>query len=357
VTGVVDEGAAKRRDQLEALSADLERAVSELASEDAWKDALRMAAAMRSHSFTNTLLIAAQHAAAYEAGTVPSPTPRAVAGYQQWRALGRQVARGQHGYKIFAPVTARMASRTPNDTASWRRLGKGEEPKPGETVRRKMIGTRIAHVWDVTQTDGPPLGEPSRPEILAGQAPDGLVEALEVEVLYAGFAVGYANPSDDPLLRTALGYTDLLARSVTVRSDVDPAQQVKTLAHELGHVLMHATDPEVVPQLLHRGRLEVEAESFAFMVATVHGMDTSSYSIPYVTGWADGADAQAKAAQVRLAGETVRRHATAVLEAIESAPTHAHARPPTVGAGLDTGMSTTGPTPAAGTADVAFPQM
>ena len=48
--------------------------------------------------------------------------------------------------------------------------------------------------------------------------------------------------------------------------------------------------PEQVPIVdLHqpngRGRVEVEAESVAFLVSAAHGLDTSSFTFPYVGGW------------------------------------------------------------------------
>jgi hypothetical protein len=44
---------------------------------------------------------------------------------------------------------------------------------------------------------------------------------------------------------SANGRTDYLARTVRVRPDIDDAQAVKTLAHEVGHVLLH--DPGDFP--------------------------------------------------------------------------------------------------------------
>ena len=57
---------------------------------------------------------------------------------------------------------------------------------------------------------------------------------------------------------------------------------------ELGHVLLHS--PEQIPIAdLHkpngRARIEVEAESVAFLVSAAHGLDTSNYTFPYVGGW------------------------------------------------------------------------
>lgn len=37
----------------------------------------------------------------------------------------------------------------------------------------------------------------------------------------------------------------------------------------------------------HRGLMETEAESVAYVVAGLVGFDTSAYSVGYVAGWAD----------------------------------------------------------------------
>jgi len=58
---------------------------------------------------------------------------------------------------------------------------------------------------------------------------------------------------------------------------------VKTLIHESAHVLLHQSPPGCE---LPRPLKEVEAESVAYVVASVHGMPTDDYSFPYVAGWA-----------------------------------------------------------------------
>jgi hypothetical protein len=144
---------ADREAKLDALHQRLTQAVSALVSGEDWRRALEFAARFRSRSFNNTLLIAVQHYAAVEQGRVPEPMPTYVAGFKQWAALGRHVVKGQSGYQILAPVTARFASTTPQVTESWRRLGRGEKPRGGETVRSRMIGLRPAYVWDPLSRD------------------------------------------------------------------------------------------------------------------------------------------------------------------------------------------------------------
>ena len=87
--------------------------VRALVTGEDWRRALEFAATFRSRSFNNTLLIHAQHRAAYQQGRVPEPTPAYVAGFKQWLSLNRHVMKGQGGYAILAPVTARLASSTP----------------------------------------------------------------------------------------------------------------------------------------------------------------------------------------------------------------------------------------------------
>lgn len=53
---------------------------------------------------------------------------------------------------------------------------------------------------------------------------------------------------------------------------------------ELGHVLLHA--PGSRPAGLAREQAEVEAESVAYVVTSAHGLDSSTYTVPYVAGWA-----------------------------------------------------------------------
>lgn len=305
---------ADREAKLDALHDRLTGAVEQLLSGEDWARALAFAARFRARSFANTILIFTQHQEAYGLGLVPNPVPSHVAGYRQWQQLGRQVSKGQLGYQILAPVTGRFASATPQDAESWRRLGKGEKPRAGETVRTKMVGVRPAYVWDASQTTGDPIPEPPAPRLLEGQAPAGLWEGFAALVDAAGFELRLV--ADASEIFGANGLTDYSSRVVSVRSDMDPAAQVKTLAHELGHVLLHAPDAGEARQ--HRGIGEVEAESVALMVGAAHGMDTSGYTVPYVSTWAARVESQDPVEVVKTTGERVRKTALGILEQLDT---------------------------------------
>ena len=313
---------AAREAKLEALHERLAESVAALVTGEDWKRALAFAARFRSRSFNNSMLIAAAHYSAYIEGRVPDPSPTYVAGFRQWQSLGRHVVKGQSGYGILAPVTARFASRTPTDPGSWHRLGRGAKPAPGEVVKARLIGLKPTHVWDVSQTVGDPLPEPPRPVLLRGEAPVGLWDGLADQITSQGYELRLVSSS--AAIGGANGLTDFLTREVSVRMDMDDSAQVKSLIHELGHCLLHApqsahADPGVAAEAsLHRGIAEVEAEAVALMVGAAHEMDTSAYTIPYVATWATSVPGKTPVEVVQATAERVRTTALRILDGLDT---------------------------------------
>jgi len=87
-------------------------------------------------------------------------------------------------------------------------------------------------------------------------------------------------------LADASGYTDPETLRVILAEGISVEQSAKTLIHETAHIELRHID-SVEEYRLHRGRMEVEAESVAFVVAGLCGFDTSAYSIGYIAGWSD----------------------------------------------------------------------
>ncbi len=309
--------AAAREARLAESSARLEAAVEDLITGEDWIRAIRFAATFRSRSFGNTLLIYVQHLQAHLDGRVPEPWPTYVAGFKQWQQLGRSVDRGQAGYAILAPVTRRFATTNPSAPDRWRRLDIGEKPRPGEVVRTKIVRVKPAYVWDLSQTSGAPIPEQPAPRLLTGQAPDGLWDKLAAQVKVAGYTLSRV---DAAAIDGVNGLTDVRNKSVRVRADLDDAAAVKTLAHELAHVVMHAR-PDGTSDVVHRGIAEVEAESVALMIGASFGMDTADYSVPYVSTWSSTVTDVDPLEVVRATGERARRTALAILDQLPDPPT------------------------------------
>jgi hypothetical protein len=218
-----------------------------LVTGDDWLNMLHTASRFHRYSARNILLIQAQR-----------PDATRVAGYTTWKGLGRQVRKGAHGIAVLAPCTYRTTD-TDTDTA------------------RTLKGFRVAHVFDVSDTDGDPLPEVDA-TLLTGDAPAGLWDAISEQVVTLGYSLDRENCSP------ANGVTRFTTRQVSIRPDLDPAQAVKTLTHELGHILCGHGDERD----LDRDRAEVEAESVAHIVCTAAGLTTTSYSYPYVAHWSGG---------------------------------------------------------------------
>lgn len=313
----------EREAKLEAVQQRLTTAVEQLVTGDDWRRALEFSAKFRSRSFRNSMLIAVQHAEAYEQGRVPTPFPSYVAGYKQWLTLGRQVRKGEAGYQILSPKTARFATSTPSNPSSWRRLATNEKAQPGETQQTRMTGVRLAYVWDISSTDGDDLPTTPAPRILKGEAPEGLWDGLADLITEEGYELRLV--SNATAIGGANGLTDFQTREVSVRVDMDDSAQVKSLCHELGHVLL--TDPDSPDAPFHRGIAEVEAESVALMVGAAHGMDTSAYTVPYVTTWANTVPETNPVDVIQATAERVRRAALGILDRLDTRQTDTGAPP------------------------------
>lgn len=281
--------------RLKAVQETLTASVEELFASDDWQAALAAAARFHNYSFDNVLLIYTQHQMAFQAGMVAAPEPTMVAGFRQWQTMGRQVQGGQHGYKILRPNRIQWRETKDVGSGEWRRLARNERPRPGAPVRQQSVLNKkrpfdLATVFDVSQTAGDPIPEPPKPELLAGRAPVGLWDGLLRLVSQRSFTLCDAATAAE--LGGANGVTDWRDMTVSVRTDMDEAARAKTLAHELGHVLLH--DPRgpdgtvdlAAAMSITRGAKEVEAESVAYLIGAAHGMDTAGYSLPYISTWA-----------------------------------------------------------------------
>ena len=236
-------------------------------------------------SASNALLIWAQR-----------PSATQVAGYRAWQAMGRQVGRGESGIRIFAPIARKIEQ---------------EDPVTGESeVARLVKGFRLVSVFDVAQTEGDDLPTAAvHPVLLPGEAPEAMWDELAACVEAAGFVLELVEEIDPS--GATNGQTSFLSHVVQIATAKrDPASRARTLAHELGHCLLHGD------QTTPRAIAEVEAESVAFLVADSYGMDASAYTVPYISAWG----ANDPDAVLKTAGR-VQRCAAAILAARPGAET------------------------------------
>jgi len=258
-----------------ALLDQLAGGVAALTSSPAWRRYLDVQSRFHRYSFNNVLLIAAQR-----------PEASLVAGFGAWRRLGRTVRRGERAIWIVAPLVSRT--------------GSAEDRSERPIVRR----FRFVPVFDVSQTEGEPLPEVCRR--LEGDPPERYYRHLVDVARSAGFAV-----REHRFGGSTNGDCSHPRRLIRIESAISPAQRVKTLAHEVAHALLHE-------QFEDRARAELEAESVAYVVCRVFGIDSGSYSFGYVATWAGGGPEAL--AGIRTSGERIHAAASGIVGSLGEVP-------------------------------------
>lgn len=252
----------ERRAEAESLHATIAEQVEELRNSEAWTRFLTFAQAFHRYSINNLLLILAQ-----------KPEATHVAGYRTWQKLGRQVRKGEGGPNAIRIFGGRDVRETV------------EDEQTGEEKEQRRVRFFPVSVFDISQTEpiDPEAGEPWQiAHRLDGDDPAGILAAVTDYLTGRGWTV-----EREPIPGDMNGYTTIDGtKRVVIDANLSPAQAAKTALHEAAHVHMDA-DIEPAEYIEHRGIKETRAESVAFVVAGILGLDTSAYSIGYVAGWSD----------------------------------------------------------------------
>jgi len=258
----------------------LAEGISNLTSSEEWQRHLDVQSRFHRYSFGNVLLIAAQR---HEATRV--------AGFNAWRKMNRSVRKGEKAIWILAPMVYKNAD--------------AEDGQDDLVIR----GFKFVPVFDVAQTDGEEFSTVcSR---LDGDDPIGAYDILFEVARSIGFAV-VPHEFDG----TTNGDCSHSEHRIRIEVRNTPTQQVKTLAHEIAHALLHEN-------FEYRSLAELEAESVAFVVCQSIGIDSSDYSFGYVATWAGGGE-QAIAG-IKASGERIQKTAATILRAFEPAAEEAAA--------------------------------
>jgi len=212
------------------------------------------------------------------------PDASRVAGFHTWRKLGRAVKRGEKGIAIFAPM--RLRQRTARD----------REVDTADPEDRLIF--RVVYVFDISQTEGEPLPEPTR---IKGD-PAGSLDALLAGARATGITV---EKFDD--LNGSDGVS--MGGRILLKAGLSPAEAFAVLAHELAHEILHKGDRENRPSKAVR---ETEAEAVAFVVCKGVGLDTNTASSDYIRLY----DGDSKMLIASL--DRIQKTACAILTAIET---------------------------------------
>jgi hypothetical protein len=164
-----------------------------------------------------------------------------------------------------------------------------------EEPRSVLLGFRIVHVFDESQTSGCPLREL---EATTGEAGEYL-DRLKQFVAERGIALEY-----DAKIAPAQGI--FYGGKIALLPGLTEAETFSVLAHELGHELIHKTSRRTSVTKTIR---ETEAEAVAFVVCKAIGLNPAS-SASYIQLYHGNAELLMESL------EMVQRTAAVILAAI-----------------------------------------
>lgn len=266
-----------RGERLKAMHSEVERATADLSDPVKWREFLDAVSRFHRYSVSNTMLILHQR-----------PDATRVAGFRDWQEnFERTVKKGEKAIWVLAPCRYRKVT----------------EANDGSETEEERLFFRPVPVFDLSQTEGPPLPEAPTiaPTDTRTEAPAGMHEALSAWVGAKGFTL-----ADKALPEDHYGQTNFAAKTVTLNATHDSAQRALTLAHEVAHIALGHDSCDKARQ-----EREIEAESLAYIVGRHFGLaDAGSFS--YVAHWARG-DSE----KVRKTADSVVKAAGRVLDEID----------------------------------------
>jgi hypothetical protein len=277
------------------ITSKLESGIKELFESDKYAEYLKTMSRFHNYSTRNTMLIHMQY-----------PGASRVASYLSWKNnFNRQVKKGEHGIKIFAPVPH-------NETKEFEKLDPltkqpiiGDDGQPvTETLMRTGVSFKTVNVFAYEQTTGDPLPELVEP--LSGG-----VERYEL-FLDALRAVSPLPIVFEDLPESTDGKC-FFGDRIAIRNGMSQVQTVSAVVHEITHAKLH--DRELNPDFEQKDRrtAEVEAESTAFTTLAAFGVDTGKNSFPYVLEWSKSKELK----ELNASLDTIRRAAAELIDGID----------------------------------------
>jgi antirestriction protein ArdC len=216
-----------------------------------------------------------------------------VAGFRAWQKLGRTVKKGEKGIGIFAPMPFKKKDQD----------GKASQDKSKNDEEAQMMGFRVVHVFDISQTEGDPLPERAT---VTGEVGDKLDQLKQV---VTGSGIELVFESID---RNALGYST--GGKIVIEESLDDANAFQVLAHELAHERLHYGERKGETTKKVR---ETEAEAVGFIVANAFDLEAQSHCAEYIQLYDGNSDT------LRESLDYIQSTAKWIVEAIQNVASNA----------------------------------
>lgn len=216
---------------------------------------LAFKAKFHNYSIGNTILIQKQN-----------PYAAFVASFPKFKEMGYSVKKGEHGMKIFVPVTATLLQ---DENGSWTPLSDASDElkrqaKAGLTEKRTVTRYKLGTVFDISQTNCPVEDYPQiyhvgylseRHGLLADTLAAFCEQALHCPV------------TQENLTSISLHGSYVLDQHCIILNErLEDTHRLCTLTHEMGHAVLH--DAEKVPTV----QAELEADAFSILLESYLGI-------------------------------------------------------------------------------------
>ncbi|MCG3097456.1 ImmA/IrrE family metallo-endopeptidase [Lactococcus petauri] len=270
-----------------------ETQLEEMSDSESFKKYLNTLAKFPNYSVNNVLLIQAQN-----------PQATLVSGYKDWqKKFNRHVNKGAKALYITAPII--------------KTLNEEEKKKYNTTEDKAIVAYRYVPVFDIANTTGEPVltahdfitneYTTEQTDIFCTSKLNKVAEHIEKEY---GISISFK-----PLDKDIGGYYRPKDHTIALNSLNSKTEQLKTLFHEFAHSQLHNTKAlKELDEHLTRAHKEAQAESVAYLSMQTMGIDTSGYSVGYISTWAQDKDLMKQSLQ------EIKKVFNQTLEVIEKTP-------------------------------------
>ena len=253
-----------REEKMSAIQKKLEDGVRAIFTSEKYQQYISAMSKFPRYSINNCILIASQ-----------LPEASLVCGFRKWQTeFNRTVNKGEHGIMILAPIKGKTEVVEEVFDENNKAVVDENGNQKTEKVTREYQTFRPVYVFDVSQTSGDPL--PTLASEL-NETVDSFEEMKSVLISISPVPVSF-----ETINGGANGYYSPTAGKIVIDERLPQLQMLKTMVHEIAHATLGHGSKE---DKWDRQTKEVQAESVAYWVTQMIGLDTSDYSFGYISGW------------------------------------------------------------------------
>ena len=254
---------SNREEKMSEIQERLMAGTKEIYESGKWAEYISVMSKFPHYSINNCILIASQ-----------CPHASYVCGYKKWKEFNRNVVKGESGIMIFAPINGKVETEEPKFDENARPVLNEDGTQQSEKVTREYKTFRPCYVFDLSQTEGDPL------PTLATR----LEESVEDYEMLKNILVSVSPVpvSFEEVPGEANGFYSPTEMRIVVQDGMPELQTIKTMLHEIAHATYGHGGKD---DKWDKESREIQAESTAFWVAGMLGLDTGDYSFGYITGW------------------------------------------------------------------------